>query len=117
MNTETCYDVTRRATMLHLNSEDDVNRRLPLIELVKHYQIQGLTLCGSTLYHGVCPFCQNPQFQAMPIHAMWLCFACNRTGTTFDLVVKLEGISKEETIQRINAWICGESAIGSLVCR
>ena len=114
---QTCYDEARRFAMLKLTSETDVNRRLPLIELVKHYRIEGLTLYGSTLYKGICPFCTRPEFQVMPTHAMWSCFACNRIGTTFDLAVKLEGIPEREVLQRMNDWICGESVIGSVVCR
>lgn len=102
--------------MLNLVSDVDVNRRLPLIELVKHYHIKGLILSGSTLYCGICPFCNKSEFQVMPIHAMWLCFACNQTGRTFDLVVKLEKVSKKKALERINTWICGESVIGSAVC-
>jgi DNA primase len=102
--------------MLHVASEADVNRRVPVIELVKHYHIQGLILCGSTLYRGVCPFCSKPEFQVMPIHALWLCFSCGRGGTTFDLVVKLEEVSVKEALGKINSWLCGESTIGLLVC-
>ena len=116
MRLQTCYNEERRFAVLKLISETDVNRRLSLIELVKHYHIQDLILCGSTLYRGVCPFCKQPEFQVMPIHAIWLCFACDRTGTTFDLVAELERIPKDEVLQRINSWICGESVIGSVVC-
>src|SRR5690349_4488903 len=116
MRTQNCYNGARRCAMLTLASEADVNRRLPLIELVKHYHIKELILCGSTLYRGICPFCAKSEFQVMPIHAMWLCFACNLSGTTFDLVVGLEKVSKDEALQRINSWICGETVIGSLVC-
>lgn len=103
--------------MTKLDSEADVDRRLPLIELAKHYDIQGLTLFGSTLCKGICPFCKKPEFQIMSVHAMWLCFACSRTGTTIDLVTEIEGISKQEAIELINSWIYGESVVGSLVCR
>ena len=102
--------------MLRLASEADVNRRLPLIEMIKHYHIQGLVLSGSTLYRGICPFCGKPEFQAMPVHARWLCFACDRTGRTFDLARQLEDITHKAALCRINTWIRGESVIGSIIC-
>jgi DNA primase len=102
--------------MMKLTSEADVNHRLSLIELAKHYHIHGLTLCGSSLYRGVCPFCKSSEFQIMPTHGLWFCFGCHEAGKAFDLVTRLEGVSKEKALERINTWICGESTIGYLVC-
>jgi hypothetical protein len=102
--------------MMKLTSETDVNHRVSLIELIKHYHIQGLSLSGSTLYQGVCPFCSKSELQVMPTHGLWLCHACKRYGKPFDLVKMLEGVSVTDTLERINSWVCGESTIGSVVC-
>ena len=116
MNAKTCYSEAQRHPMLILQSEDDVNRRLSLIELAKHYQIEDLVLRGSALCHGACPFCHQLQFRVMPNDGLWICFACRNKGKTLDLVTKLEKVSKVDAIQLINSWICGESLVGSVVC-
>jgi ribosomal protein L37AE/L43A len=102
--------------MKKLTSEADVNHRLPIIELVKHYQIKGLTVYGSTLCHGICPFCGKAKLQIMPTQGLWLCFDCRKAGRTFDLAVELEGVARADVLDRINSWICGESTIGYMVC-
>jgi DNA primase len=102
--------------MLRLTSEADVNHRLQIIEVLKHYNVQGLVLFGSILYKGVCPFCHETEFQAMPLQGLWSCFACKRAGRTLDLVAEIERLPRAEAIDLINTWVCGESITGSVVC-
>jgi hypothetical protein len=116
MNTQLCYNTLWSETMLRVVSKTDVNRRVPIVEIVKHYNIKGLTLFGDTLYRGVCPFCGDNEFQVMPTDASWLCCACGQIGKTFDLVAKMEKASEDENLNRINSWICGESSVGLIVC-
>jgi phage/plasmid primase-like uncharacterized protein len=103
--------------MVTIDSPEEANRKVPLLEIFKHYDIDGLKLHGSRLTNGNCPFCGARQLFAFPTNGTWSCTSCKRFGSTFDLIVSIEKVSEVEALKLLNRWICGESQLGFAVCQ
>ena len=64
-----------------------------------------LTLNGMEGYVGHCPFPwhhgKEPSFMVLPRRNLWQCTACDEGGSVIGLVMRLEGISFRESVDKL----------------
>lgn len=79
---------------------DNVRERTDIVRLIGEF----VTLKKSgNQYRGLCPFHKEkgPSFYVDPDKGVYHCFGCKAGGTAYDFVMKLEGLSFPEAVERL----------------
>ncbi|WP_028661099.1 DNA primase [Nocardioides insulae] len=84
----------------------EVREKARIEEIVSQYVT--LTRAGTGSLKGLCPFHdeKSPSFHVTPNRGFYHCFGCGEGGDVIDFVMKLDGLSFAETVERL-ADKCG----------
>jgi CHC2 zinc finger len=98
----------------HVLSFKHLKQRIPIEQVLRHYNLfDTLQLKGKSL-RGPCPFCEGEEgtpFSVSLEKNCFQCFTCHVSGNILDLVIKLEGVSLREAGQLLNrAFVDGGEA-------
>lgn len=82
---------------------EEIKRQVNLVDFISS-QIP-LRRSGSG-FVGLCPFHQEktPSFHISPAKQVWHCFGCGAGGDVFSFVMKREGCSFRQAVDRVAAW-------------
>jgi DNA primase len=83
------------------DSIQEVRERTPIDEVVGQYVT--LKSAGGGNFKGLCPFHdeKSPSFNVRPSHGTFHCFGCGEGGDVISFVMKLDGLSFVETVERL----------------
>lgn len=83
------------------SSKEDIRQRLDIVELVREY-LPGLKRAGRH-HKACCPFHQEktPSFMVNPEKQIFHCFGCQAGGDVFAFVMKMEGLSFPEAVEKL----------------
>jgi DNA primase len=90
-------------------NEDDValvRERARIDEVVSTHVT--LRRAGGGSFKGLCPFHdeKTPSFHVTPARGFWHCFGCQEGGDVFDFVMRVEGLTFTDAVERL-AGRCG----------
>ncbi|HRI98652.1 MAG TPA: CHC2 zinc finger domain-containing protein, partial [Nocardioides sp.] len=79
----------------------EVREKAPVEEVVSQYVT--LRRAGAGSMKGLCPFHdeKTPSFNVNSARQSWHCFGCGEGGGVIDFVMKIDGLSFVETVERL----------------
>jgi DNA primase len=79
----------------------EVREKAPIDEVVSSYVT--LRNAGGGSQKGLCPFHdeKSPSFHVTPARAFWHCFGCQEGGDVFTFLMKIDGLSFVEAVERL----------------
>src|SRR5579864_4935940 len=82
-------------------SLEAIRQRVDIAELVKEY-VPSLKRAGRN-FKACCPFHQEktPSFMVNPEKQIFHCFGCQEGGDAFSFVMKMEGLSFSEAVEKL----------------
>lgn len=92
-----------------------IKRRVPLAQVLRRYQVDGLRRSGIDQYRGCCPIHRGQgkeAFHANFQHGVFHCFACGAGGNVLDFVAAMEGCSIRDAALRLQGSYDIASGIG-----
>jgi len=84
----------------------EIKRRVPLAQVLRRYQVEGLRRSGIDQYRGRCPIHRGQGKEAFHVNlkrGVFHCFACGAGGNVLDFVAAMEGYS----IREAALWLHG----------
>ena len=89
--------------MAKIRAEDiaEVRDRARLDDVVA--QTVALKPAGGGSYKGLCPFHdeRSPSFHVSPAKGLWYCFGCGEGGDTIDFVMRTDGVTFAEAVEKL----------------
>jgi DNA primase len=82
----------------------EIKRRVPLAQVLRRYQVDGLRRSGIDQYRGRCPIHRGQgkeAFHANLKRGVFHCFACGAGGNVLDFVAAMEGCSIRDAALRL----------------
>ena len=78
-----------------------VRERARIDDVVREYVT--LKSAGGGSVKGLCPFHdeRSPSFHVTPSRGMWYCFGCGEGGDVISFVMKVDGLTFTETVERL----------------
>jgi DNA primase len=84
-----------------------IKQAVPLLKVLKHYQVDGLRRSGKEQWRGPCPLHVGEGRDAFHVNTakqLFHCFSCGAGGTLLDLVAALEHCQLREAAQKLAGW-------------
>ncbi len=86
-----------------MDAREQIRQRLDIREVIAEYV--ALKPAGTNRFKGLSPFSKEktPSFNVDTAKQLWYCFSTKQGGTVFDFVMRIEGITFRETLEKLAA--------------